>query len=145
MRNYNKAINSYSKVLEKNDANSDYAQYQIGMSYGFLENNKLKIEALRYLVANFKNSNLMDDSLFQLASTYTIVKENKEAHLSYNRLIQKYPHSIFIPKASVRQGLLYYNDNQIEKALEKFKKTTSQFPNSPDALEAVAKRSKYIY
>ncbi|MDG1697681.1 MAG: tetratricopeptide repeat protein [Polaribacter sp.] len=145
MRNYEKAINSYSKVLKKNDANSDYAQYQIGMSYGFLENNKLKIEALRYLVANFKNSNLMDDSLFQLASTYTIVKENKEAHLSYNRLIQKYPHSIFIPKACVRQGLLYYNDNQIEKALEKFKKTTSQFPNSPDALEAVANaRNIYI-
>ena len=145
MRNYKKAIDTYSKVLEKTGSNSDYAQFQIGMSYGFLENNKLKIEALRYLVTNFKDSNLMDDSLFQLASTFTILKENKEAHLTYKRLIEKYPHSIFIPKAYVRQGLLYYNDDQNEKALEKFKKTTLQFPNSPDALEAVANaRNIYI-
>ncbi|KGL62787.1 tetratricopeptide repeat protein [Polaribacter sp. Hel1_85] len=144
-RNYKKAINSYKQVLQNFGSDADYAQYQIGMSFGFTEDNKSKIEALTKVVNDYQISDLKDDALFQLANTYTLIKNNEKAHQAYNRLIKKHPNSIFLPKALVRQGLLYYNDNQNEKALEKFKKTTSQFPNSPDAFEAVANaRNIYI-
>ena len=144
-REYNKAIKSYKKVVESFGSDADYAQYQIGMSYGFLEDNKAKIEALTNVVNKYQISTLKDDALFQLATTYTIIKNNEKAHLAFDRLIEKHPSSVFIPKALVRQGLLYYNENKNQKALEKFKRTTSEFPNSPDAFEAVANaRNIYI-
>ncbi|ARV08004.1 hypothetical protein BTO04_06840 [Polaribacter sp. SA4-10] len=141
-RNYRKAIEPYKKVVNELGAESDYAQYQIGISYGFLENNDLKIEALKSVVNDYPISLLKDDALYQLANTYTAIKDHKNAHLAYDRLLEKHPKSIFLPKALVRQGLLYYNDNQNEKALEKYKQTTSQFPNSTDAFEAVANARK---
>ncbi|WP_299059675.1 tetratricopeptide repeat protein [uncultured Polaribacter sp.] len=144
-RNFRNAIKSYSEVLQNKGAEADYAQYQIGMSYGFVDDNATKINALTNVVNNYSTSTLKDDALFQLANTYTLIKENGKAHEAYNRLIDKHSNSVFLPKALVRQGLLYYNGNNGSKALEKFKKVASQFPNSPDALEAVANaRNVYI-
>ena len=144
-RNYTDAAISYQKVVDAFGSGADYAQYQIGMSYGFSDNSNAKIEALKKIINNFEVSSLKDDALYQLANTYTSINENEKAHLAYNRLIKKYPKSVFLPKALVRQGLLYYNENLNEKALEKFKKTASDFPNSPDAFEAVASaRNIYI-
>ncbi|MCI2229856.1 tetratricopeptide repeat protein [Polaribacter sp. MSW13] len=144
-RNYTKAIDSYKNVVDEIGSKADYAQYQIGMSYGFLNNHEAKIKALTNVVNEYQISSLKDDALYQLANTYTKLKDNEKAHLAYDRLLEKHPKSVFLPKALVRQGLLYYNDNDNEKALKKFKLTTSKFPNSPDAFEAVANaRNIYI-
>ena len=145
IRDYKNAIKSYTTVVKSFGSEADYAQYQIGMSYGFTEDNNAKIEALTNVVNKYKISTLKDDALFQLANTYTLIKDNKKAHLAYNRIIEKHPNSIFLPKVLVRKGLLFYNDNKNFEALEKFKETTSRFPNSPDAFEAVANaRNIYI-
>ncbi|WP_445748004.1 tetratricopeptide repeat protein [Polaribacter sp.] len=142
--NFGDAIKSYQLVVNETGIGADYAQYQIGMSYGFRGENLQKIDALKKVVNNFENSNLKDDALFQLANTFTTLKNAKEAHEAYDRLQKNYPKSAFIPRALVRQGLLYYNGNENAKALEKFKLTASKFPNSPDALEAV-NNAKNIY
>jgi len=110
-RNYQKAIREYKTIVAKQAGNADYAQYQIGMSAGFAEDNQAKIEALRKVINNYQISSLKDDALYQLATTYTLTKETQKAHQAYNRLTEKYPNSVFIPKALVRQGLLYYKDN----------------------------------
>ena len=128
IRNYRSAINAYTTVVNTYGAEADYAQYQIGMSYGFIEDNQAKITALTNVVNKYQISNLKDDALFQLANTYTVIKENNNAHNAYNRLIEKHPNSIFLPKALVRQGLLYYSENESKKALEKFKQTTKSIP-----------------
>ena len=145
LRDYKKAVLSYTNIPEDKGSGADYAQYQIAMSVGFTGNNKEKIAVLTHIISNYENSNLIDDALFQLAKTYTLINENKKAHRAYNQLTEKYPNSVFLPKVLVRQGLLYYSENQNKKAIEKFKKTTEQFPNSPDAMEAVANaRTIYI-
>jgi len=143
-RNYKDAIKSYEVVITENGAEADYAQYQIGMSYGFINENQAKITALNKVVNEYTTSTLKDDALYQLANTYTKIKSNSKAHQAYDRLLSKYPKSAFLPKSLVRQGLLYYNDNENSKALEKFKLTVRKFPNSPDAIEAV-RNAKNIY
>ncbi|WP_405562777.1 tetratricopeptide repeat protein [Polaribacter sp. Asnod6-C07] len=144
LRNYSSAINNYKTVVDKNGAEADYAQYQIGMSYGFQNQNDAKIDALSKVVNKYSNSTLKDDALYQLANTYTKIKDNRKAHQAYDRLLAKHQKSAFLPRALVRQGLLYYNENQNAKALEKFKLMVSKFPNSSDALEAV-RNAKNIY
>lgn len=142
---YTNAIESYTTVVNNLGADADYSEYQIGMSYGFLGDNSQKISALTNVVNKYNISSLKDDALFQLASTYTTIKNNTKAHQAYNRLTEKHPTSIFIPKALVKQGLLYYSENKNIEALLKYKETASRFPNSPDALEAVANaRNIYI-
>jgi len=142
--NFGDAIKYYQLIVYESGIGADYAQYQIGMSHGFRGENSQKIEALKKVVSNFENSNLKDDALFQLANTFTTLKNSKEAHEAYDLLQKRYPKSVFIPRVLVRQGLLYYNGNENTKALEKFKLIASKFPNSPDALEAV-KNAKNIY
>ncbi|NVJ89565.1 MAG: tetratricopeptide repeat protein [Flavobacteriaceae bacterium] len=144
IREYNSAISSYENLVKNNALQSDYAQYQIGMSYGFMNNDTDKIVSLTKVINNYKVSTLKDDALYQLASTYTKVKDNEKAHQAYDRLVTKYPKSNFISKALVRQGLLYYNDNNNEKALEKFKLVAAKYPNSPEVIQAV-RNAKNIY
>ncbi|MGJ8745320.1 tetratricopeptide repeat protein [Polaribacter sp.] len=143
--NYKNAVEQYAKIVNEFGAGADYAQYQIGMSYGFMGSNADKISALTKVVNEYEVSTLKDDALYQLASTYTTMKETQNAHNAYNRLIQKHPNSVFLPKAMLRQGLLFYNENRSEEALDTYKKVTSQFPNSSDAVEAVSNaRNIYI-
>ncbi len=144
-RNYTEAVNSYKIVADEFGPNSDYAQYQIGMSYGFTDNDEAKITALKKVINDYQNSNLKDDALYQIANTYIKVKDHKNAHVAYDRLLEKYPNSTFLSRALLRQGLLYYNDNMNQQALKKYKEVAARFSNSPEALEAVANaRNVYI-
>ncbi|QNM84360.1 tetratricopeptide repeat protein [Polaribacter pectinis] len=144
-RAYKNAVESYEKLIKEQGSGADYAQYQIGMSYGFTDENDKKIIALTKVVNDFQVSSLKDDALYQLGITYTALKNNEKAQQAFDRLLDKHPKSVFLPKALVRQGLMYYNDNKNQDALQKFKRVTSQFPNSPDAFEAVANaRNIYI-
>ncbi len=144
IRDYKAAINAYETVVAKNGLNADYATYQIGMSHGFRNDDIAKVTALTNVINNYQISTLKDDALYQLAITYTQLKDNEKAHIAYKRLQEKHPKSVFLPRALVREGLLYYNENKNDKALELFKLTTSKFPNSSDALEAV-RNAKNIY
>jgi len=145
LKEYKKAIQSYSEIIKSNGSSADYAQYQTAMSVGFSGNNREKIRVLYDIINNYEDSSLIDDALFQLGKTHSLIHENKKAHLAYNQLIEEHPNSVFLPKVLLRQGLLYYSENQNKKAIEKFKKTARQFPNSPDAMEAVANaRTVYI-
>jgi len=143
-RNYGDAIKYYQNVVTNFGSRADYAQYQIGMSHGFRDENGSKIKALTKTVNDFQISSLKDDALYQLANTYTKIKDHKKAHQAYNRLLEKHPKSSFLPRALVRQGLLYYNDNQNQEAIERFKLTASKFPYTPDAMQAVS-NAKNIY
>ena len=144
-KQYLKSIEFYDKVIVNSGSGADYAKYQIGMSHGFTGKNNKKIEELKTMVDSYENSSLKDDALYQIAVTYTSLKEHKNAHATYNQLIDNHPKSVFLPKALVRKGLLFYTDNQPQKALKNFKKTVELFPNSPEALESVANaRNIYI-
>jgi hypothetical protein len=44
----------------------------------------------------------------------------------------------------LRQGLIYYNSDRNADALTKFKKVVSDFPKTPEALEAVS-TARLIY
>lgn len=143
--NYKNAINSYRIVAEQIGTGADYAQYQIGMSYGFLKENENKVAKLEELLVNFDSSNFRDDALFQLGNTYASMKDNEKAHDAYKRLFQNHPRSSYNPRALLRDGLLYYNDNENQKALQNYKDIVAKFPNSEEAKEAVTNaRNVYV-
>ncbi|WP_275316461.1 tetratricopeptide repeat protein [Tenacibaculum bernardetii] len=136
-KSYLKAINSYKKVINEGGVGADYAQYQTAMSYGFMGQNDSKIKDLQTLVNDYGGSQLQDDALFQLATTYTATNNAVKAQKTYNRLLSEHSNSNYIPNVLLRQGLLYYNSNQNKKALEKYKEVVAKHPNSKEAKQAV--------
>lgn len=144
IRSFNEAIQAYQKVAENYGIGADYAQFQLGMSYGFLNKNEVKTQKLNDLVKNFENSNYADDALFQLGNTYALLKQNEKAHSAYQTLVENYSSSFYNPAALLRDGLLYYNDGENKKALANYKKIVAEYPNSKESRQAV-KNAKNVY
>ncbi|MCV6629547.1 MAG: tetratricopeptide repeat protein [Flavobacteriaceae bacterium] len=138
------AMEAYNKVIAQKGSFRDYAYYQKALSYGFVNRNNKKIEALESFSKKFPRSRLADDALYELGNSY--VKANKEdrALQTYDRLIEKYRMSSFTPKAMLRQGLVHYNAGNNDAALRKFKTVVSKYPKSSEAIQAVSS-AKLIY
>jgi len=68
-----------------------------------------------------------------------------EGAQSFRILMDDYPQSSLAPKAGVQLGLLYYNDNQLDKSIEAYKRVISSYPGSEEAKVAVQDlKSVYI-
>ena len=131
------AMESYNKAIDKNSPDADYAAFQKGISYGFVQKNDRKIEDLNSFIQKYPKSQYADDALYELGNTYVAEGQQTKALASYQKLVSVYVNSNYVPKTILKQGLIYYNDNDTTKALVQFKKVAADFPNSAEALEAV--------
>ena len=141
---YNNAINAYNEAIAINEIESDYANFQKTMSYGYVGQGSKKIKDLNAFIDDYPKSSLRDDAMYELANSYVKASDINKAMTMYDRLNSEYKNSIFIPKSLLRQGLAYYNTNDNERALTKFKKVANDYPSSEEALQAVA-TARLIY
>jgi TolA-binding protein len=138
------AMDAYNKVIDMKSVDADYAAFQKGISYGFVNKPERKIEELEKFSRTYTKSQYIDDALYELGNTYVNQNLNEKALLTYDELIAKHTSSSYVAKAILKQGLIYYNGNKEEQAIVKFKKVVAEFPNSPESLEAVS-TARLIY
>lgn len=138
------AMDAYNKAIELKTVDADYAAFQKGISYGFVNKNDRKIEDLNRFVSLYPKSQYYDDALFELGNTYLTEKKNDEAIKVYDKVIAVNKNGTYAVKSMLRQGLIYYNSDKNELALTKFKKLAADYPSSPEAVEAVA-TARLIY
>ena len=74
------AMESYEGAIQMDVSRGMYALYQKALSYGFVERNPKKIEALNQLISYYPKTSLLDDSYFELALAYT--RENNTPNAS---------------------------------------------------------------
>ncbi|UJH66685.1 tetratricopeptide repeat protein [Allomuricauda sp. SCSIO 65647] len=142
--NYGQAISAYGKAAKMNGPERDYAAFQKALSQGFLGKNSVKIDEFNSFLERYPKSSLRDDALFELANTY-IKGDNETMGLqTYDRLISQFSRSKFAPRAMLRQGLVHYNANRGEEALQKLKQVVRQYPETQEAKQAVA-TAKLVY
>lgn len=141
---YKDAISAYKEAIKINALETDYATFQKAMSYGYIGDGPTKIKELITFIKAFKTSALRDDAMYELGNSYVKANQVNKAMSIYDQLILEYKGSPFISKALLREGLSYYNNNENEQALTKFKRVANQFPNSEEALQAVA-TARLIY
>jgi TolA-binding protein len=142
--NYRQAINAYEKANKIGSIEKDYAAFQIAMSQGFSGNTNQKISGLKSFISSYPSSGLRDDAMFELANTLVKTNQTNDALKLYDQLNLEYKNSVFVPRSLLRQGLVYYNNNNTGKALEKFKKVAGDYPNTEEANQAVA-TARLIY
>lgn len=141
---YADAIKAYDKAIAMKGVDEDYAYFQKAISYGFIGKTKTKISELDIFTKKYRKSTLRDDALYELGNTY-ISAENKEKGLNaYAKMIEDYPKSSYAPKTILKQGLINYDDGKKQVALTKFRSVVAKFPNTEEAIQAVA-TAKLIY
>ena len=141
---YNKAIQTYNKVIEANGIDTDYAHFQRAMSYGLTNNNNEKILDLTKFLSLYPKSTYRDDAYYELGGSYVSAAKNDEAIEAYNSLLKYHKRSSYVPKALLRQGLIYYNTERDNQALDKYKKIVKEYPNTDEGKQAVA-NARQIY
>ncbi|WP_310990974.1 tetratricopeptide repeat protein [Aequorivita marina] len=129
MENYNEAI-----AL----GNTDYAEFQKAISYGFVDRSEKKTEELIAFVKKYSKSPYRDDALYELGNTYVAQGKPDQGVSAYNELIRDIPNSSFVSKALLKKALILDNTGKSNEALSIFKQVAKDFPSTPEALQAVS-------
>lgn len=143
-RQYEKAIDYYNLVINKNLNGSDYSLYQKGLILGVLNKGKEKIYALQILIDKYPKSTFRDDAIYEKADMYLKLENNEEALKEFNNILSNYPNSIYLRKVMLNKGLVLFNMGKDSEAKSMLKELITKAPNSDEAREAVI-LAKNIY
>jgi TolA-binding protein len=141
-RDYKKAKSMYDKVLEFSWPSSDYATFQNAMIAG-ISSGKDKISMLTGISRKYPSSSLIPDANMEIAGSYLANEQFREA-IPFLKNVVSDPNSSLKPKALLRLGIAYYNLDNNSEALKQYASLLQQFPNSPEAEEALD-NAKVIY
>ena len=144
-RRFSEAADNYARAVSLQPASADYALYQEGYMLGLQRDYAGKIRLMDRVINEYPSSQHVVNALFERGKTYVLLERYNEAATSFSILMDKHPQSSLTPKAGVQLGLLYYNDNRLDRAIEAYKRVINQYPGSEEAKVALQDlRSVYI-
>ncbi len=144
LKEYSKARENYDKIIARHSKGEDYALFQRGMIQGLQGSPDAKISTLNDVLTLFPNSDYADDASFEIAYTYFLKNDGTTAKTSLQGMIEKYPHSSYVPRALVTMGLIDYNSGNDDLAIESFKKVIQEYSSTDEAKQAL-KQIEKIY
>jgi TolA-binding protein len=144
LKEYGKARENYDKIIAQHTKGEDYALFQRGMIQGLQGSPDAKISTLTDVLNQFPNSDYADDASFEIAYTYFLKNDGSIAKQDLQAMMQKYPHSSYIPRALVTIGLIDYNAGNDDLAVESFKKVIADYSSTDEAKQAL-KQIEKIY
>ncbi|MBL0308445.1 MAG: tetratricopeptide repeat protein [Bacteroidetes bacterium] len=136
-KNYSKAIEAYSKVVENQWSAADYAQYRKGVILGLTNRSNDKIEAMNSLIRKYPSSNYADEAYFEIGETYLEQGSKAQARSAYQNVIANYPNSNLLPKCYLKMAVIDYSTGKKEQALEDYKTVVKKFPSSKESRESL--------
>ncbi|WP_456376318.1 tetratricopeptide repeat protein [Lutibacter sp.] len=142
--NYSNAIIYYTKAIEMNGIDKDYAQFQKAISFGLINKENDKIATLNSFLNTYSKSTYRDDALYVLGNSYMKKNKNTLALENFDKLISNYKRSKLVSKALLKKGLIYYNTDNNNQALATYKIIVKRFPNTAEAKQAVS-NARQIY
>ena len=131
------AMESYEGAIQMDVSRGMYALYQKALSYGFVERNPKKIEALNQLISDYPKTSLLDDSYFQLALAFTRENNTAKAIETYDILAEGFPKSPYRSRALLNKGLILYNAESLEEAMRVLQQLVQEYPNEEVAQQAL--------
>jgi TolA-binding protein len=142
-RDFRAALAMYNKVLDFSWPASDYATFQKAMIAG-VNNGNEKINLLNAVTRKFPSSNLIPDANMEIAITYLANEQFREALPYLKNIISSPDADALKPRAYLKAGITYYNLNNSNEALNQYNTLIKQYPNSPEAQDAL-EYAKSIY
>ena len=130
-------MESYEGAIQMDVSRGMYALYQKALSYGFVERNPKKIEALNQLISDYPKTSLLDDSYFELALAYTRENNTSKAVETYEILANNFPKSPYRSRALLNKGLILYNAESLEEAMRVLQQLVQEYPNEEVAQQGL--------
>jgi len=142
-RDYTKAKAMYDNVIKFSWPAEDYATFQNAMISGIRSSSE-KISLLSTLTRKFPTSSLVTDANMEIAQTYISDERFRESIPYLNNVLKGDGNSSLKPTAMLKLGVVYYNLNNNTDAIKQYKALIAQYPNSPEAENAL-ENVKTIY
>jgi tetratricopeptide (TPR) repeat protein len=144
IKQFQKAREKYSTVINYSWTSADYATYQVAMIDG-IKSAENKLNLLRFFERKFPTSSLLPTVNMEIANTYLADEKFKEAIPYLNIVINTAEQvSDLKPKAFLGLGIAYFNLNNNVEALANYNKLITLFPNAPEVDDAL-ESAKAIY
>jgi TolA-binding protein len=139
LENYAQAHPWYQKVIASGGRNADYALYEDAFCYGAQTQFSKKINILQQLIQQYPRSFYYTKALYDMATTYaSTLNQPREGIAYFRRIVQEKPTSSYARMARVKMGLLYYKNNQYDKAISELKAVIARYPASGEARVALS-------
>ncbi len=135
-KNYSAAKSMYQNVIDNALSQSDYSLYQVALISG-INNPSEKIKTFNALVQRYPQSDLVAESYMQIANAYMLQEKFRDAIPYLNKVLDIKSASGQFPKVYLKLGLSNYNLNNNDEALKDYQKLITQYPQSPEADEAL--------
>ncbi|MFT3911344.1 MAG: tetratricopeptide repeat protein [Ferruginibacter sp.] len=137
-KDFAKAGSMYDYMINNALPQSDYALYQKGMIAG-IKSSTEKIKILNSVSRQYPKSNLLEDINMEIALTYIADEKFKDAVPYLNNIINSTSNEAggLKPKAYLKLGLSYYNNNDNQNALSAYQQLIQKYPQSPESGEAL--------
>ncbi|HSU27104.1 MAG TPA: tetratricopeptide repeat protein [Chitinophagaceae bacterium] len=136
MKDFSKAKSMYDNVVKLSWPAEDYATFQIAMLAGTRSSSE-KISLMNTMSRKFPGSSLAIDANMEVAHAYMSDEKFREAIPYLSNVIKGSGNESQKPRAYLQLGTAYYNLNNNTEALKQFKTLVDQYPNSPDAEDAL--------
>ncbi|WP_229238707.1 tetratricopeptide repeat protein [Dyadobacter sp. Leaf189] len=136
-KNYNEAIRTYEQVASKGKVDKDYAMFQKGRAYVYMNREAEARKQFELLISQYPSSRYLDDAYFQMADIDFQNQSYSAAVKGFTRMINEQPKSLMIPAALLRRAQSYYNLQVYEQAIVDFRKILTEHPESPSASSAL--------
>jgi TolA-binding protein len=134
-RDFARAKAMYDNVIKFSWPAEDYATFQIAMIAG-VKNSNEKVALLNTMNRKFPTSPLVTDANMEVANTYLADQRYRDAIPFLNNVL-KGNNTSLKPQAYLKTGIAYYNLDNNAEAIKQFKTLVSQYPNSPEAEDAL--------
>lgn len=136
--NYEDAIAYYDMAVQNNAEESDYILYQKALIYGVNGQQYDKLTNLESLIKNYPNSKYRDDALFEIGESLVALNKNNEAVKVYRTIIIEYGNkSPYTALSYMRQGLISYNQGDLQASLDSYKQGLRLTQNKDEKRQAL--------
>jgi TolA-binding protein len=136
IRDYSRAKTMYDNVIRFSWPAEDYATFQNAM-IGGIRSSADKISLMNTMTRKFPTSGLLGDANMEIANTYLADERFRESIPYLNNVLKLSANNSLKPQAYLKMGIAYYNLNSNRDALTQYKTVVSQYPNSPEAADAL--------
>ena len=132
-RKFDDARRSYDKAEQVDPSLADYSLYQEGFVKGLQRDYNGKIQSLNQLIANYPQSQYIDDALYEQGRAFVQLEDNANAIERFQLLVKNFPQSNMARRAANEIGLLYYQDDKYPEAIAAYKEVIKNYPGSEEA------------
>jgi len=135
-KNFQRALQYYTEA-GRGTTQADYALLQKGILEGLTGNHRQKFETLSSLRSRFPQSPYREEAAFEAGRALVRSDQIELAQKEFESFLSSFPKSVFVPRTYLELGLLHYNLEQDEPALNWFMRITREYPQTAQNGEAI--------